>query len=167
MKIADAEAYICHFPLTDPFYPSWIPGLPLQNNSCIMLRLVTDEGIEGACAGMAFTQEWKGVPDLIKLFLIGRDPFQVEDFIKVLRGAKVIGFRPHGVRAAAREIPAPTDDELLEILRTSKRIAVVGLSRKPHRASYGVAEYLQSHTIHAPASARGDGTGSAANAYPT
>lgn len=31
----------------------------------------------------------------------------------------------------------------------------------------GVAEYLQSHTIHAPASARGDGTGSAANAYPT
>ena len=37
----------------------------------------------------------------------------------------------------------PTDDELLEILRASKSIAVVGLSRKPHRASYGVAEYLQ------------------------
>ena len=104
MKIADAEAYICHFPLTDPFYPSWIPGLPLQNNSCIMLRLVTDEGIEGACAGMAFTQEWKGVPDLIKLFLIGRDPFQVEDFIKVLRGAKVIGFRPWFIEVAFWDI---------------------------------------------------------------
>ena len=24
---------------------------------------------------------------------------------------RVIGFRPHGVRAAARDIPAPTDDE--------------------------------------------------------
>lgn len=38
---------------------------------------------------------------------------------------------------------AHSDDELLEILRAAKRVAVVGLSRKPHRASYGVADYLQ------------------------
>ena len=38
---------------------------------------------------------------------------------------------------------APADAELRELLRTSHRIAVVGLSRKPHRASFGVAEYLQ------------------------
>ena len=38
---------------------------------------------------------------------------------------------------------SPTDAELGEILRTSRRIAVVGLSRKPHRASHGVAQYLQ------------------------
>lgn len=37
----------------------------------------------------------------------------------------------------------PTDDQLREILRTSTRIAVVGLSRKPHRASHSVAAYLQ------------------------
>jgi predicted CoA-binding protein len=30
-----------------------------------------------------------------------------------------------------------------QILRDSKNIAVVGLSNKPERASYGVAEYLQ------------------------
>lgn len=37
----------------------------------------------------------------------------------------------------------PGDAALRELLRTARRIAVVGLSRKPHRASFGVAEYLQ------------------------
>lgn len=37
----------------------------------------------------------------------------------------------------------PGDDELRAILRTSKRIAVVGLSRKPHRASHSVSAYMQ------------------------
>jgi predicted CoA-binding protein len=40
-------------------------------------------------------------------------------------------------------VTAPTDAELRELLRASRRIAVVGLSRKPHRASHGVAQYLQ------------------------
>jgi predicted CoA-binding protein len=35
-------------------------------------------------------------------------------------------------------------DPLTEILKTSKTIAVVGLSRRKFRPSYGVAEYLQS-----------------------
>ena len=38
---------------------------------------------------------------------------------------------------------AVTDAELAEILRTSHRIAVVGLSPKPVRPSHGVASYLQ------------------------
>lgn len=104
MKIVDAEAYICHFPLAEPFRPSWIPGLPMQNNSAVIIRLMTDEGIEGACAGMAFTTEWRGAPELIKLFLIGRDPFQVEDFLQVLRSAKVIGFRAWFVEVALWDI---------------------------------------------------------------
>ena len=32
-----------------------------------------------------------------------------------------------------------------DLLRNSKTIAVVGLSSKTYRASYGVAEYMQSH----------------------
>ena len=34
-------------------------------------------------------------------------------------------------------------DEIREILRSARRIAVVGLSPKPERPSYGVASYLQ------------------------
>jgi len=37
----------------------------------------------------------------------------------------------------------PSDEELRELLRSSRRIAVVGLSRKPHRASHSVSAYMQ------------------------
>jgi predicted CoA-binding protein len=37
----------------------------------------------------------------------------------------------------------PDRSRLAEILRTARRIAVVGLSRKPERPSHGVAAYLQ------------------------
>ena len=104
MKIVDVEGYLCHFPLREPFHPSWIPGLPSHNNSAVILRLLTDEGIEGACAGVAFAGEWKGFPELIKLFLVGRDPFRVEDFVQVLRSAKVIGFRAWFVEVALWDI---------------------------------------------------------------
>ena len=104
MKIVDVEGYLCHFPLREPFHPSWIPGLPSHNNSAVILRLLTDEGIEGACAGVAFAGEWKSFPELIKLFLVGRDPFRVEDFVQVLRSAKVIGFRSWFVEVALWDI---------------------------------------------------------------
>jgi len=40
-------------------------------------------------------------------------------------------------------VTAPSDEELRTILRTARRIAVVGLSRKPHRASHSVSAYMQ------------------------
>lgn len=104
MKIVDAEAYICHFPLREPFHPSWIPGLPSHANSAVILRLVTDEGIDGACSGVAFAGEWKGFPELIRVFLLGRDPFRVEDLVQVLRSAKVVGFRAWFVEIALWDI---------------------------------------------------------------
>ena len=45
----------------------------------------------------------------------------------------------------ARLGPVPPDRKRLrDILRSARRIAVVGLSRKPERPSHGVAAYLQS-----------------------
>lgn len=38
----------------------------------------------------------------------------------------------------------PSDQQIAELLRTARVIAVVGLSSKKWRASYGVAEFLQS-----------------------
>lgn len=44
----------------------------------------------------------------------------------------------------ARWVRVPPDrSRLAEILRAARRIAVVGLSRKPERPSHGVAAYLQ------------------------
>ena len=39
----------------------------------------------------------------------------------------------------------PPETEIKEILKTSKIIAVVGLSDKPDRDSYRVAQYLKDH----------------------
>ena len=93
MKITDVEAYLCHLPLPAPFKPSWIPGMPLANNSFLLVRLLTDEGIEGYTAAVAFLGELKGAPELLKVFLVERDPFEIEDFIKVFRSAKAVGIR--------------------------------------------------------------------------
>jgi predicted CoA-binding protein len=38
-----------------------------------------------------------------------------------------------------------TDPEITELLRSSKTIAVVGLSDKPWRPSFGVSEYMRQH----------------------
>jgi len=104
MKITDVEAYLCHFPQPAPFYPSWIPGLPQMNNSCLIVKLMTDEGIEGVTASVAFAGELKGAPNLLRVFLLERDPFKVEDFVKIFRSAKAVGIRAWFMEVALWDI---------------------------------------------------------------
>lgn len=47
-----------------------------------------------------------------------------------------------------KSILSTPGDVILDILKNSRTIAVVGLSSKRHRPSYGVAEYLQSTGYH-------------------
>jgi len=47
-------------------------------------------------------------------------------------------------RGVGQPPAAPAGDPASEILKTSHAIAVVGLSNRRHRPSYGVAQYLQS-----------------------
>ena len=46
--------------------------------------------------------------------------------------------------AAPGSAGPPSDQAIAELLRSARTIAVVGLSPKPFRASYGVSEFLQS-----------------------
>jgi len=93
MKITEVEAWLCHHELPETFHPTWIPSYPQTRNSCLILIFRTDEGIEGYAAGVGFLDEAKGLVSLIRPFVAGRDPFQTEDFIKLLRGANFLGYR--------------------------------------------------------------------------
>ncbi|MEX2459016.1 MAG: mandelate racemase/muconate lactonizing enzyme family protein [Actinomycetota bacterium] len=102
MKITGIRVQLCHFPLEAPFTPSWIPGFPMSMNSCALYRLQTDEGHEGIAAGVAFADEAKGPVNLLRAFLIGRDPeAEFDDIFKILRSAtRVLGIRAWHVELA-------------------------------------------------------------------
>ncbi len=104
MKIIDVEAWLCHYHLPATFFPTWIPGYPQADNSCLLLTLKTDEGIEGYAAGVGFLDESKGLMSLLRPFVMNRDPFQVEDFIRLLRSANFLGYRGFFVELAMWDI---------------------------------------------------------------
>jgi predicted CoA-binding protein len=53
-------------------------------------------------------------------------------------------FNASGDVSVPRSAPAAPNDPVTEILKTSRIIAVVGLSNRRFRPSYGVADYLKS-----------------------
>ena len=61
MKVDRIELYHVAIPLPKPFYPSWIPGYPQTVNRFTLLRLTTDDGVQGLAAGVAFEEECEGL----------------------------------------------------------------------------------------------------------
>ncbi|MFW6125875.1 MAG: mandelate racemase/muconate lactonizing enzyme family protein [Chloroflexota bacterium] len=70
-----------------------MPGYPQSRNSCLILILKTDEGLEGYCASVGFLDEARGLVSLVRPFLLNRDPFQVEDTLWMLRSASFLGYK--------------------------------------------------------------------------
>jgi len=104
MKITAVDAWLTHHDLKAPFRPSWIPGFPQTKNSALMVRVRTDEGIDGIAAGVAFADEAKGLPALLRPFLWGRDPFKVEDFVRIARSGYFLGYKMWFVEVALWDI---------------------------------------------------------------
>ena len=105
MKITGVRLQLCHFPLPETFSPSWRPGFPMATNGCAIVRLQTDEGLEGVSAGVLVADEAKGLANLLRLALVGRDPTQVEDIFKILRtSTRVVGMRAWHVEPACWDI---------------------------------------------------------------
>ncbi len=104
MKIEAVDAWLAHHNLPEPFYPSWIPGYPQTRNSCLIVRVRTDEGVDGWAAGVGFLDEAKGIPALLRPFLVGRDPFQIEDFVQIARSGYFLGYKMWFVEIALWDI---------------------------------------------------------------
>ena len=104
MKIDRIELFHVAIPLSKPFYPSWIPGYPQTVNRFTLLRVTTDDGVEGLAAGMAFEREREGLGGLIGPYLIGLDPTDIATARQRLREVSYLGWRNYWMEAAFWDI---------------------------------------------------------------
>ncbi|MEW5947591.1 MAG: mandelate racemase/muconate lactonizing enzyme family protein [bacterium] len=105
MKITDLEVYHVRVPLKEPFYPSWVPGYPQGANSFTLVRVKTDDSdIEGISAAPAMGEEAGGIRQLLLPFTLGRDPFNVEGMVRMLRNATFLGHRLWFIEVALWDI---------------------------------------------------------------
>lgn len=100
MKITSIESYFFEYPLERPFYPAWIPGHAQTANRCFILKLITDEGLEGIAAASCFSEDQARVlkvivQDNIGQFLLGGDPTAVDLYAGLItRFGLMLGGRP-------------------------------------------------------------------------
>ena len=106
MKITGIEAYFFECPLEKEFHPSWIPGHAQTANRCIILKLLTDTGLEGISAASVFSEEQARLGkfiavDTIGRFLIGMDPADLDILTRIINMyGFMLGGRPWFVEVA-------------------------------------------------------------------
>lgn len=104
MKISAIELYHVSIPLKHTFWPTWIPGYPQTHNRFTLIRILTDEGIEGYSAGSAMGTERQGLGDLIGSYLLGADPTDIEGIQGLLKQAGFLGWRNFWIEPACWDI---------------------------------------------------------------
>jgi L-alanine-DL-glutamate epimerase-like enolase superfamily enzyme len=104
MKITRIELYHVSIPLTRTFWPTWIPGYPQTHNRFTLIKLTTDDGIEGYSAGAAMGRERAGLGDLLGGYLMGADPTDIERVQSLLKQAGFLGWRNFWIEPACWDI---------------------------------------------------------------
>jgi len=104
VNIANVAIKLLEYELPEPFYPTWLPGYPQTFNRLNLVILETDEGITGYSAGPAFGEEAAKLGELLAPFLLGRNPFNVEEIVQILRTATFLGQRIWYVEPALWDI---------------------------------------------------------------
>ena len=104
MKISKIELFHVSVPLEHPFWPAWIPGYPQTHNNFTLIRLTTDDGIEGYSAGPSMGVEREGLGDLIGGYLLGADPADIDGVQDLLKQAGYLGWRNFWIEPACWDI---------------------------------------------------------------
>jgi D-galactarolactone cycloisomerase len=98
MKITSVKVRLFEYPMPKPFHPTWQP-IPTTAARIHMVEIHTDEGITGIGSG--------GVPvrwEVAGLFLMGQDPFAMEQHVANLRSMAFFVGRPWPVEIALWDI---------------------------------------------------------------
>ncbi len=104
MKIAAVELYHVSVPLKQTFWPTWIPGYPQTHNRFTLVKLVTDDGIEGYSAGSAMGREREGLGELLGAYILGSDPTDIDRVQSLLKQAGYLGWRNFWIEPACWDI---------------------------------------------------------------
>jgi len=99
-RIERIELWHVNVPLTEPFWPAWIPGYPQTHVAQTFARFVTRDGLVGETSGPAFTTERRGLGDLLGGFLLGMAADDMAGFRQRLREASYLGWRNWWLEAA-------------------------------------------------------------------
>jgi L-alanine-DL-glutamate epimerase-like enolase superfamily enzyme len=129
MKITAIELYHVSVPLKETFWPTWIPGYPQTHNRFTLIKLVTNEGIEGYSAGSAMGKEREGLGDLLGGYLIGADPTDIDRVQSLLKQAGFLGWRNFWIEPACWDIMGKKENKpVYELLGGTARDIPVYLS---------------------------------------
>jgi L-alanine-DL-glutamate epimerase-like enolase superfamily enzyme len=104
MKVERVELYHVSIPLKHIFRPAWIPGYPQLHNRFTLVRVITDEGIEGFSAGASMGREREGLGNLLGPYIIGIDPTNIDLIQQRLREMSYLGWRNYWIEPAFWDI---------------------------------------------------------------
>jgi L-alanine-DL-glutamate epimerase-like enolase superfamily enzyme len=130
VAITKIEAHYVEIPLPADFHPSWVPGLTMTHNRCLVVQVHDDSGHTGIGAGTVFEARQAELgayvgADLVGRFLLGADPFEIEKHAKlVTRFALMVGGRPWPVECALWDLMARISDQPLYKLLGGSRDSI-------------------------------------------
>jgi L-alanine-DL-glutamate epimerase-like enolase superfamily enzyme len=143
-RVARIELYHVAVPLPAAFHPSWIPGFPQRENRFDLLRVITDDGVEGHAAGPALGHERQGLGSVLGPYLLGEDATDIDVIQQRCREIGYLGWRNGWIEPAFWDIKGKLAGkpvcELLGGARRKVRVyASTGEVREP-RARIAEAE---------------------------
>jgi L-alanine-DL-glutamate epimerase-like enolase superfamily enzyme len=105
MRIDRITASVIRYPLPRPLRPSWAPGREFGSTTCTLLEVTTDDGVVGYGAAPDTGQIGLAtISDMVAPYVLGKDPFQVEEISPILRNAARDGSYPWGFETALWDI---------------------------------------------------------------
>jgi len=98
MNITGIEIRVLEYPLERPFVSTWQP-MPTVHHRVHLAFIHTDEGITGVGSG-GVAARW----DVARLFLLGQDPFAIEQHVQNMRSFAFFIGRPWALEVALWDI---------------------------------------------------------------
>ncbi|WP_433632932.1 mandelate racemase/muconate lactonizing enzyme family protein [Halomicrococcus sp. NG-SE-24] len=103
MEITDINQYHLRYPLDNSWEPAWKPGYEQDEHEVLLFELETDQGISGVTTASGFAGRMEYL-ELAEMFLLGKDPRNVEEIVEELDPLNLWGPRPWHFEAALWDI---------------------------------------------------------------